>query len=106
MFDVIEQNKNSTFHVWDRGTYRVLVGKPEGKDPLGIPGRRWHNNIKMDLKEIGWDGADWIYPAGDMDWWSCEQGTETLGAIKWGRVCWLAEVLASQEGLYSVELVS
>jgi hypothetical protein len=67
MFDVIAQNKNYTFHVWDIGTYRVLVGKPEGKKPLGIPGLRWQNNIKMDLKEIGWDGADWIYSARYMD---------------------------------------
>jgi hypothetical protein len=67
MFDVIAQNKNYMFPVWDRGTYRVLLGKPEGKTPLGIPGRRWLNNIKMDLKEIDWDGADWIYVARDMD---------------------------------------
>jgi len=68
-FDVIAQNKNHTFLGWDRGTYRVLVGKPEGKKPLGIPRRRWQNNIKMDLKEIGWYGADWIYLARDMDRW-------------------------------------
>jgi len=69
MFDVTAQNINYTFHVWDRGTYRVLVGKHKRKNPLGIPGRGRHNNIKMDLKEIGWDGADWIYLAGDMDRW-------------------------------------
>jgi hypothetical protein len=40
--------------------YRLLVGKPEGKRPLGRPRRRWINNIKMDLLEIEWDGVDWI----------------------------------------------
>jgi hypothetical protein len=43
-----------------RNAYRVLVGKPEGKRPLGKPRRRWMDNIKMDLGEIGWDGRDWI----------------------------------------------
>jgi hypothetical protein len=39
-----------------RGVYRVLVGKPKGKSPLGRPGRRWENNIEMDLQEVGWGG--------------------------------------------------
>jgi hypothetical protein len=43
-----------------RGVYRVLVGSPEGKRPLGRPRRRWKDNIKMDLREIGIDGANWI----------------------------------------------
>jgi hypothetical protein len=43
-----------------RGAYRVLVGRPEGKRPLGRPRRRWEDNIKMDLGEIGTDGANWI----------------------------------------------
>jgi hypothetical protein len=43
-----------------RGVYRVLVGRPEGKRPLGRPRRRWENNIKLDLREIGIDGANWI----------------------------------------------
>jgi hypothetical protein len=43
-----------------RNAYRTLVGKPEGKKPLGRPRRRWVNSIKMDLREIGWDGMDWI----------------------------------------------
>jgi hypothetical protein len=41
-----------------RNAYRILVGKPEGKRPLGIPRRRWVDNIKMDLREIGWDDMD------------------------------------------------
>jgi hypothetical protein len=40
--------------------YRIFVGKPEGKRPLGRPRRRWVDNIKMDLSEIGWDGVVWI----------------------------------------------
>jgi hypothetical protein len=49
--------------------YRILVGKSEGKRPLGRPRRRWVNNIKMDLREIGWDGMDWIDLAQDTDQW-------------------------------------
>jgi hypothetical protein len=41
-----------------RNAYRILLGKPEGKRPLGRPRRRWVANIKMDLTEIGWDGVD------------------------------------------------
>jgi hypothetical protein len=44
-----------------RGIYRVLVGRPEGKRPLGRPRRRWEDNIKMDLREIGIDGSNWIW---------------------------------------------
>jgi hypothetical protein len=43
-----------------RNAYRILVGKPEGKRSLGRPRRRWVDNIKIDLREIGWDGMDWI----------------------------------------------
>jgi hypothetical protein len=43
-----------------RGVYRVLFGRPEGKRPLGRPRRRWEDNIKMDLREIGINGANWI----------------------------------------------
>jgi hypothetical protein len=48
--------------------HRTLVGKPEGKRPLGRPRRRWVGNIKMDLRERGWDGMDWIDLA-DRDHW-------------------------------------
>jgi hypothetical protein len=48
-----------------RNAYRILVGKQEGKLPLGKSRRRWTNNIKMDLTEIGWDGVDWIDLAQD-----------------------------------------
>jgi hypothetical protein len=43
-----------------KNAYRILVGKPEGKRPLGRPRRSWVDNIKMDLREIKWDGMDWM----------------------------------------------
>jgi hypothetical protein len=52
-----------------RGVYRVLVGKPEGKRPLGRSTRRWEDNIKLDLREIGIDGANWIRLAQDRVQW-------------------------------------
>ena len=52
-----------------RGAYRVLVGKPEERRPLGRPRQKWPNNIKMDLREVGW-GIDWIDLVRDRDWWS------------------------------------
>jgi hypothetical protein len=52
-----------------RGAYRVLVGRPEGNRPLGRPRRRWEDNIKMDLGEIGIDGANWIRLAQDRVHW-------------------------------------
>jgi hypothetical protein len=52
-----------------RNTYRLLVGKPEGKRPLGRPRRRWVNNIWMDLVEVGWGDVDWIGLAQDRDRW-------------------------------------
>jgi hypothetical protein len=52
-----------------RNAYRILVWKPEGKRPLGRPRRMWVNNIKIDLREIGWDGMDWIDLAQDRDQW-------------------------------------
>jgi hypothetical protein len=49
--------------------YRILVGKPKGKRPLGRPRRRWVDNIKIDLRGIGWDGVDWIDMSQDRDRW-------------------------------------
>ena len=51
------------------GVYRVLVGKPEGKRPLGRPRRRWEDNIKVDLQEVGCGGMGWIELAQDGDRW-------------------------------------
>ena len=53
----------------ERGLYRVLVGKPEGKRPLGRPRRRWVDNIRMDLQEVGCVYMDWIGLAQDRDGW-------------------------------------
>ena len=53
----------------ERGAYRVLVGKPEGKRPLGRPRRRWVDNIRMDLQEVGCGYVDWIGLAQDRDRW-------------------------------------
>jgi hypothetical protein len=52
-----------------RGVYRILVGRPEGKRPLGIPRRRWEDNIKKDLKAIEIDGSNWILLAQDRVQW-------------------------------------
>ena len=52
-----------------RGVHRALVGKPEERRPLGRPRRRWENNIKMDLREVGWGSIDWITLAQDRDRW-------------------------------------
>jgi hypothetical protein len=52
-----------------RNAYRILVGKPEGRRPLGRPRCRWVDNIKMDLRRTGWDGTDWIHLAQDRDQW-------------------------------------
>jgi hypothetical protein len=58
-----------------RNAFRILVGKPEGKRPLSRPRRRWVYNIKIDLREVGWRGMDWIDLA---------HGNEPSGSIK----CW------------------
>jgi hypothetical protein len=54
-----------------RSVYRVLVGRPEGKRPLGRPRHRWEDNIKMGFREIGIDGTNWIHLAQDrVQWWA------------------------------------
>jgi hypothetical protein len=53
----------------ERGVYTILVGKPEGKRPMGRPRRRWEDNIRMDLQEVGCGGMDWIGLAQDRDKW-------------------------------------
>jgi hypothetical protein len=52
-----------------RNAYRLLVRKPEGKRPLGRPRRRWVDNIRLDLGEVGWGDVDWIGLAYDRDRW-------------------------------------
>jgi hypothetical protein len=58
-----------------RGLHRVLVGKPEGKRPLGRPRPRWEDNIKMDLQEVGESCGDWMELAQDRDGWRALVGT-------------------------------
>jgi len=53
----------------DKGVQRVLVGKPEGKSPLGRPRRRWEDNIKMDIQEVGGGRGDWMELAQDRERW-------------------------------------
>jgi hypothetical protein len=62
-----------------RGVHRVLVGKPEGKRPLGRPRHRWEGNIKTDLQEVGGGCGDWMELAGTF-----EYGNELSGSIKCG----------------------
>jgi hypothetical protein len=59
----------------DRGVYRVLMGKPEEKRPLGRPRRRWEDNIKIDLQEVGGGHGDWMELAQDRDRWRAFVGT-------------------------------
>jgi hypothetical protein len=56
------------WHAWERNVYRILMGKPEGKRPFGRPRRRWED-IRMDLREIGWGSVDWTQLAQDRDRW-------------------------------------
>jgi hypothetical protein len=52
-----------------RRAHNIMIGKPEGKRPLGRCRHRWENNIRMDLREMGWEGVDWIHLAQDRDQW-------------------------------------
>ena len=67
--------------VEDRGVHRVLVGKPEGKSPLGRPRRRWEDNINLDLQEVGGARGDWMELAQDKDGWP-----ELVGTVRNFRV--------------------
>jgi hypothetical protein len=58
-----------------RNAYRILVGKPEGKRPLGRRRRSWVDNIKLDLRETGWDDVDWIDMVQDRDQWRALMNT-------------------------------
>jgi hypothetical protein len=84
---MIKARMRWTGHVARRGekqnAYRILVGKPERKRPLGGPRHRWVDNIKIDIREIGWDGVDWINLAQDR---TSEYGNESSGSIKFWEV--------------------
>jgi hypothetical protein len=65
----------------ERNVHRVLMGKPEGKRPLGRLRRRWEDGIRMDLREIGCESIDWIQLAQDREVaGSCQYGDEPLGS--------------------------
>jgi hypothetical protein len=63
--------------------YKVLVGKSEGKRPLGSPRRRWVDNTKIVLREIGWDSVDWIDLAHDRDRWRALVNTVVNLRVPW-----------------------
>jgi hypothetical protein len=65
-----------------KNAYKFLVRKPEGTKRLGRPKRRWEDNIRMDIKEIRWEGMDWIHLCQDRG--CCEHGNEPSGYIKGG----------------------
>jgi hypothetical protein len=59
------------WHVWERNVLKVLMGKPDGKRPLGRPRHRWEDGIRMGLREIGWGSVEWIQLAQQRDrWWT------------------------------------
>jgi hypothetical protein len=66
----------------ERKVYKVLVGKPEGKRPLGIPRRRWEDGFRMDLREIGLGGVDWIRLAWVRGrWWAIVSAVMNLRVL-------------------------
>jgi len=65
-----------------RGSYNVLVERPEGKRPLGKPRCRWENNIKMDIQEVVWGGVGWIDLAYDRDVWRVHVTAELHYPVK------------------------
>jgi hypothetical protein len=66
-----------------RNAYNILVRKLEGKRPLGRPRRRWVDNVKMDLREIGWDGIDWLDMAQDRDQWRSLVNIKCCKVLEW-----------------------
>jgi hypothetical protein len=85
-----------------RGVYRVLIGKPEGRRPLGRPRRRWEDNIKMDLQEVGGSCGEWMEVAQDRDRWRA-----LVGAV---RNLWVPKMrgissLAAEPGSFSRTLL-
>jgi len=88
-----------------RGVYRVLVGKPAGKRPLGRPRHRWVDNIRTDLQEVGWGYMDWIGLAQDRDRWrTIVSAVMNLRVpLNAGNFLTAANQLAAQEGLCTME---
>jgi hypothetical protein len=79
-----------------RNVYRVLMEKPEGKRPLERPRRRWEGGIKMDLREIGWGGVEWIHLAQHRDRWlaivSAVMNLRVLAPRSWLVICNLTKL--------------
>ena len=71
-------------HMWEgRGVHRVLIGKPEGKRPLGRTRHRWEDNIKMDVQEVGGGCGDWMDLAQDMNrWWALVNTVMNIRVLK------------------------
>jgi hypothetical protein len=67
--NIIRVIKSRTVRWAGHVAYSILVGRPEGRRPIGRPRRRWEDNIKMNLQEVGWWGMDWIDMAQDRDRW-------------------------------------
>jgi hypothetical protein len=66
----------------ERKVYKVVVGKPEGRRPSGRPRCRWEDGVRMDLKEIGLEGVDWIRLAQDIDrWWAVVSAVMNLRVL-------------------------
>jgi hypothetical protein len=69
------------WHAWERKDCRVLMGKPEGKRPLGRPMRRWEDGIRINFREIGWGSVEWIQLAQDRGVAGCcKYGDESDGS--------------------------
>jgi hypothetical protein len=84
-----------------RSVYRLLLGKPEGRRPLGRPGHSWVNNIGMDFVEMGWGDVDWIGLAQDRDRWRAFRFYKMLGNYRVSKQLGISPVVLS-----SMELVS
>jgi hypothetical protein len=69
-----------------RNAYRLLVGKPEGKRPLGRPRSRWVDNIRMDLEEVRWGDVDWIGLAKDRNRWRALVNSVLKETIEWPNI--------------------
>jgi hypothetical protein len=90
----------------ERGVYRMLMGRPEGKRPLGRPRRRWEDNIKMDVQEVGGGRGDWMGLGQDRDRWRALVSTVKNLRVQKNAGNFLGSCenwSASQEGLCSME---
>jgi hypothetical protein len=87
-----------------RNAYKILVGKPKGKMPFRRHRHRFQDNIKMDIRKVGWEGVDWNHVS---EWGlvvsSCEHGNEPLSSIKGWEFDWQCVQSAPQGGFYPLE---